>query len=126
MIGVRVGKHDRSWPQTINATSPVESTVDHHFAPAVADEQRAVSAMPARSRLDLAPRPEKAKPHAARSGAAADVLVRRTRTSPASVSETSPARDEPRHRVTTATSVAKARAAVAVESRSIRASSRNG
>src|SRR5919108_1611379 len=54
--------------------------------------------MPARSRLDLATRPEEGKPHPS---------VCRMRTSPSSASDTSPAREEPRHSSSAATSVAR-------------------
>src|SRR5919201_6681389 len=63
MVGMGVREHDRGRQQAPETIPPVEAAVDHHLAAAVPDEQGAVPAMPARSRLDLAPRSEKAKPH---------------------------------------------------------------
>lgn len=39
---VRVRDHDRSRPQARKSPQPVEAAVDHHLAPPVAEEQRAV------------------------------------------------------------------------------------
>ena len=63
VVGVRVREDDRSRAQPRKPIAPVEATIDHHLAAAVADEQRAVASVPARSRLDFAPRAEEPKPH---------------------------------------------------------------
>src|SRR5919201_85094 len=106
MVGMGVREHDRGRQQAPETIPPVEAAVDHHLAAAVPDEQGAVPAMPARSRLDLAPRSEKAKPHRPRWA---------PRPASPSVSETSPARDEPRHSSTAATSVASPGTPVVIE-----------
>jgi hypothetical protein len=81
---MRVREHDRIRPQPGKAIAPVEPTVDHHLAAAVADQQRAVPPMPTRLRVDLPARPEKAKPHCAglRATLSGHDSVRSTRTSP--------------------------------------------
>jgi hypothetical protein len=63
MIGVRVRHDDRLRPQGRKPPAPVEPAVDHDRPSAIRHEKRAVPPMPARPRVDLAPRSEEGKLH---------------------------------------------------------------
>jgi hypothetical protein len=59
MIGMRVREHDCGWRDGCEPIEPIHPTIDHDASVPLPNEQRTVTSVPARSKINLATRAKK-------------------------------------------------------------------
>jgi hypothetical protein len=59
MIGVRMCEHDRVRTEPTDSAEPISAAIEQHASPTGGHEECRVPTVPARTRLDLAARPQK-------------------------------------------------------------------